>query len=482
MSGGLVQQLYFRLPGPARSVAATMQGLYLRWWRYGPGSERLAEEALEREHWSAAQWDAWRQERHAFVLHRAATRVPYYRQQWEERRRRGDRASWEVLENWPILEKEPLRQNPRAFVADDRNVRHLFHLRTSGSTGTPLDVWRSAQTVRALYSVGVARTRGWHGLTLRHRRAMVGGQLVAPITQRRPPFWVWNAAMHQLYMSSYHLAPDLIPHYLDALARYRIVYLVGYSSSLYALAQEALRLGRRDLTMVAAITNAEPLFDYQREAISTAFHCPVRETYGMVELVTMASECEQGSLHSWPEFGTVEVLEGAEAVPYGVTGDLVCTGLMNVDMPLVRYRLGDRGALSDPAERCACGRTLPVLKTIEGRMDDVLYTRDGRRIGRLSQVVKALPLREAQIIQETLDRIRVRFVPAPTYTPETEHILVERVRERMGDVEVALERVGTIPRAANGKFRAVLCNLPAPEREALRQRTPVPLRRGGAGS
>jgi phenylacetate-CoA ligase len=76
----------------------------------------------------------------------------------------------------------------------------------------------------------------------------------------------------------------------------------------------------------------------------------------------------------------------------------------------------------------------------------------------------------------------VRFVPAPTYTPETEHILVERVRERMGDVEVALERVGTIPRAANGKFRAVLCNLPAPEREALRQRTPVPLRRGGAGS
>lgn len=469
MSGGLVQRLYFRLPGPARSVAATLQGLYLRWWRYGPGSERLAREALEREHWSVAQWDAWRQERLAFVLHRAATRVPYYRRQWEERRRRGDRASWEVLDHWPILEKEAVRQDPRAFVADDRDVRHLFHLRTSGSTGTPLDVWRSAQAVKAVYSIGAVRTRGWQGLSLHDRRAMVGGQLVAPIAQRRPPFWVWNAAMHQLYMSSYHLAPDLIPHYLDALARYRIAYLVGYTSSLYALAQEALRLGRRDLRMVAAITNAEPLFDYQRETISAAFQCPVRETYGMVELVTMASECAQGSLHIWPEFGTVEVLEGTEAVPDGVTGDLVCTGLVNVDMPLVRYRLGDRGALSDPAERCRCGRTLPVLKAVEGRMDDVLYTRDGRRIGRLSQVVKALPLREAQIIQETLDRVRVRYVPSPGCTPEVEHTLVERVRERLGDVEVVLENVSAIPRGANGKFRAVLCNLSAGEREAARR-------------
>lgn len=466
MSGGLLQQLYFRLPGPARSVAATLQGAYLRWWRYGPGSRRLTRAAIEREHWSAAQWEAWRQERLAFVLHRAATRVPYYRGLWEERRRRGDRASWEVLEHWPILEKEAVRQNPRAFVADDRDVRRLFHLRTSGSTGTPLDVWRSAEAVKAVYSVGAARTRGWQGLTLRDRRAMVGGQLVAPIAQRRPPFWVWNAAMHQLYMSSYHLAPDLIPSYLDALARYRIIYLVGYSSSLYALAQEALRLGRGDLRLRAAITSAEPLFDYQRETISAAFHCPVRETYGMVELVTMASECQEGSLHLWPEFGVVEVLEGAAPIPAGVTGDLVCTGLVNVDMPLIRYRLGDRGALADPGDTCPCGRSLPILKTVEGRMDDVLFTRDGRRIGRLSQVVKALPLREAQIVQEALDRIRVRYVPSPTYTPDAGRTLVERVRERMGDVEVVLEPVSAIPRGANGKFRAVLCTLPPALREA----------------
>ena len=77
----------------------------------GPGRERAG--------WTLAEWAAWRDERLGYVLHRAATRVPYYRQRWEARRRRGDRASPEYLENWPVLEKDPLRLNPRAFVADD---------------------------------------------------------------------------------------------------------------------------------------------------------------------------------------------------------------------------------------------------------------------------------------------------------------------------------------------------------------------------
>ena len=80
-----------------------MRGLYLSSWRYGPESERLVEEALEREGWSPARWRSWQEERLAYVLHRAITQVPYYRAQWAERRRHGDGSSSELLENWPIL-------------------------------------------------------------------------------------------------------------------------------------------------------------------------------------------------------------------------------------------------------------------------------------------------------------------------------------------------------------------------------------------
>lgn len=459
MSNPLLQ-MYHQLPSPARSIAASLRGSYLRWWRYGPETDGLVAEALEREEWGLERWKTWQEERLAYMLHRAATQVPYYHEQWERRRRLGDRASWECLENWPILEKETLRENSKAFVADDRNVRRMFHLHTSGTTGTALDLFQSQETVRAWYALFEARCRDWYGVSRHDRWATIGGQLVTPVSERRPPFWVWNPALNQLYMSSYHLAPDLIPHYLDALRRYRITYLEGYTSSLYALAQEALRLQRNDLGMSVAITNAEPVYDYQREAIAEAFRCPVRETYGMAEIVAAASECEVGCLHLWPEVGWIEVIGRDRSEPNGTAGDLVCTGLLNTDMPLIRYRVGDRGSMAAAGATCPCGRTLPLLTSVDGRVDDVLFTPDGRRVGRLDPVFKArLPVREAQIVQEALDRLRVRYVPAPEYTSAAGRSIIERLQARMGAVEVILEEVNEVPRTANGKFRAVISHI-----------------------
>ena len=94
----------------------------------------------------------------------------------------------------------------------------------------------------------------------------------------------------------------------------------------------------------------------------------------------------------------------------------MATGLLNPDMPLVRYDVGDRGARAPSGAACACGRLLPRLLAIEGRSDDVVVTPEGRRVGRLDPVFKAdLAIREAQIVQETRDRVRVLIVPAAGY-------------------------------------------------------------------
>ncbi len=394
------------------------------------------------------------------MLHRAATRVPYYRTQWELRRQRGDHSAVDVLTNWPVLEKDDVRQQPEAFVADDCNLRQMFNDHTSGSTGKPLNLWLSRETLQAWYALAEARWRSWYGVSRKDRWAILGGQLVTPVGAKAPPFWVWNAPLRQLYMSSYHLAPEMIPAYLDALVSYRIHFVFGYTSSMYTLAREALRLGRHDVRMAVVITNAEPILDHQRQVISAAFGCPVRETYGMAEIVAALSECEHGQLHLWPEAGVVELLhEGHEAAP-GQSGDLVATGLVNADMPLIRYRTGDRATRAAPG-RCTCGRTLPRLAGIDGRIDDLVITRDGRRIGRLDNVFKDdLPIREAQIIQERLDHFRILCVPAPGYGPEAERVLAERLRDRVGDVGVTVESVNEIARGASGKFRGVICKLP----------------------
>lgn len=462
MAAGSWLPLYHRLPPFLWDAVASLRGWQLERWRYGPETEELVGEALERETWCADRWKAWQEERLARLLHRAATKVPYYRSMWAERRVRGDRSSWERLEHWPVLEKEPLRQNPEAFLAEDCHPRRMFETHTSGTSGTPLKLWQSRRTLRAWYALFEARWRRWHGVSREDRWAILGGQLVVPVNRRKPPFWVHNWPMRQLYLSSYHLAPELIPSYVEAIRRFQPAYLWGYSSALYTLAQECGRLGVGDLRFRVILTNAEPLFDHQRARIQEVFQCPVRETYGMSEMAAAAGECEHGRMHWFPDAGIVEIADPDSSC----AGDLLATGLVNEDMPLIRYRVGDRVTPASPAQGCACGRTLPLLERIEGRLDDVIVTPDGRRVGRMDPVFKAdLPIREAQIVQEEVDLVRVRVVPGAEFGARQEEELKQRVRQRLGEgVTVEVERVKEIERTANGKFQAVISKVAAERR------------------
>lgn len=464
--GDRLLRFYHALPPPLRTAAATLRGYRLRWWRYGHESERLVAEALERERWPAERLEAWQEERLARVLHRAAARVPYYRAHWAERRRRGDRASVEVLANWPLLHKDALRDAPHAFVADDDPAWRLFEVNTSGTTGKPLKLWRSRAASREYYALIEARFFRWHDVSWRDGYAVLGGQAVVPPGAQGPPFWVWNRAMRQLYLSANHVSARNIAAFVRALADYGPVTLDAYASSAAALAAECLAAGQRYDGFKIAVTTSEPLLPGQRELIGRAFGAPVRETYGMVEIVAGASECPSGTLHLWPDLGHAEVFDDHADIPAapGASGRLVCTGLVNLAMPLVRYVVGDRGSLPANAARCACGRSLAPMGAIEGRSNDMLIAADGRQVFWLNPVFYGLPIHEAQIVQERLDRVRVRYVPAAGYGEVHARTVAERLRSRMGDVEVVLDEVPRIPRGPNGKFRAVVCEVSDGER------------------
>lgn len=449
-------------------VAASLRGYQLRWWRYNRDTDRLVEEASVREQWSANQWRTWQEERLAQVLERAATQVPYYQRYWQNQRSAGNRASWELLENWPILKKEELRAYNRDFVAGDCNPRRMYCEHTSGTSGTPLRLWLRRETLIQWYALFEARWRGWYGLSREDRWAILGGQLVTPVNQNRPPYWVWNAGLRQLYCSSYHLSASSAQAYLQGLGDHQISYLWGYASSLAALAQYILDQGLQPPKLRRVISNAEPLYAFQRDRIVEAFKCPVVDTYGMAEMVTAASECEAGTLHLWPEVGLTEVLrdDSDETATHGEVGRLICTSLLNIDMPLIRYELGDRGALNGGTDSCSCGRNLPVLSQIEGRKDDVIITRDGRRIGRLDPIFKAdFHILEAQIEQRTLDSFVIRVVAGKGYSMQEGRAIVDRLQQRLGDVIATVEVVPQIPRTRAGKFKAVISRINAIEKQ-----------------
>jgi phenylacetate-CoA ligase len=459
MSDSLLR-LYHQLPSPLRSAAASVHGFHLNRWRYGRDTERLVAEAREREMWSSERWKTWQEERLEALLHRAATRVPYYREHWLKRRRRGDGASWSTLANWPVLTKEALRAQPNAFVADDHDIRRMFKEHTSGTTGTPLTLWCTRQVLHSWYALFEARWRRWYGVSLADRWAILGGRQVIPFGQTTPPFWVWNAGARQLYMSALHVRPDFLRHYVDALRRYSVVYLYGYASSLYCLALQVLEMGTRvDLKVV--LTNAEPLYPHQREAISAAFSCPTRETYGQAEMCCGMSECESRNLHLWPEVGYVEVLDDdGRAVPPHTPGRLICTGLLNTGMPLIRYEVRDMVQLPVDGGLCTCGRTLPLVDKVIGRLDDAILTNDGRRMSLLDIVFGPhMHVREAQLVQNSLDSITVRVVPADGWSSKDERAIRSALQQRLGNVGVTIEPMPHIERTWAGKFRVMISNV-----------------------
>ncbi|MDA8020281.1 MAG: hypothetical protein MPN21_22820 [Thermoanaerobaculia bacterium] len=450
------ERVFRRLPQPLKTLAASAHGARLARRRYGgvgrvSETERLVEEALEREHWDRTRWQPFLDELRSKILRHAASRVPHYRRHW-----RGEPSL--DLEDWPVLDKETVRREPMSFVA--AGSPKLYPEATSGTTGTPLRLFRSSAVERAWYALFEARSRRWYGVDRFSPWAILGGRLVAPTRRLDPPFWVWNAGLRQLYLSSHHVRPAAAGHYVDVMARRGIRHVYGYPSAVHELARAILETdseaGRR-LGLTVVVTNAEPLLEVQRRDIQSAFGCPVRETWGMAELVAAAGECEHGSMHLWPEVGHVEVVEGDRG------SEILATTLIARDQPLIRYRLGDR--LPDAPEppgraTCPCGRTLPVLGPLEGRVDDLLLLPDGRRIGRLDPVFKGdLPLREAQIVQETPDRVRLRYVPADGFGGDDAQELYHRLAERLGPIDnlqILLDEVERVPRESNGKFRAVV--------------------------
>lgn len=447
----LPAHLYRRSPYRLRVAAASAHGARLRARRYGRDTDRLVAEALDRDHWDRDQWDSWQQARLERILAVAAEHVPAY----ADLARNGRSPA---LDEFPLLTKDRLRAYPRSFVRSDAPSR-LVTEHTSGTSGTPLELQISRPDYRLWYALAEARWRRWYGVDRHARWAILGAQQVVAPDATDPPYWVWNAALNQLYLSGHHVSERSAADYVRALDRYGITYLLGYPSSMHALALACRNQGLEPRSLRVAIANAEPVHEHQRAVISEVFGCPVRETYGMAEYVAAASECDHGTLHLWPDAGVVEVVshDGADHVPLGTSGRMVCTGLVNSTMPLVRYVVGDVGALS--GDDCPCGRTLPVLSHLEGRCDDLIRTPDGRLTGRFGAVFEAMPISAGQIVQESRDDLRVLVVSDGSFSPRDATVIANRVAERVGKMTVRVEVVDQIPVGPNGKLKTVVNRL-----------------------
>ncbi|HEY3455134.1 MAG TPA: hypothetical protein VGK64_11070 [Bryobacteraceae bacterium] len=450
--------LYKHLPVWGQHAAVSAYGAYWHWLRFGPGYETHARAYRQRQLFRKDEWDAWQKERLKHLLKQAAGHVPHYREAWGTSERRAARAG--ELRDLPLLEKEPIRADAWRFVREDMRARPRFCYHTSGSTGTPIrTIWKIAE-IRNSLALREVRSNEVAGVSFRMPRATFSGRMAEPDAASKGPFHRYNAVERQVYLSPFHLRPDTARQYVEALHRHGVEWMTGYAVSYYLLAEMILEQRLEVPKLRAIITTSEKLTRAMREVMERAYRTRVYEEYSTVESALFASECARGRLHLSPDVALVEILrpDGTPCDP-GEPGEVVATPLNREYQLFVRYRLGDVAAWD--AEPCPCGSSMPVIREVLGRLEDVVIGPDGRRLVRFHGIFVDQPhIREGQIIQERLDLIRVKVVPAAGFGDADVADVIGRVQNRLGaSVTVRVEAVARIPRTSRGKFQAVVSRL-----------------------
>jgi phenylacetate-CoA ligase len=444
----VAERLYARLPVPLQHAAVTAFGYHWRRTRLGGPFDAYRKAAAGRERWTVAQWKAYETESLRRLIE-VARGAPWYAMTLDN--------AQASLEDLPIVTKDDLRHDPTSFVVGGRVPRGALVSQTSGSTGTPLELYDSRDDMRRAVALRDARYLSLAGVDYSMPRATFSGRRVEPASDSTGPFHRFNRAEGQLYFSPYHLGPMTVERYVDALWRHRPVWLTGYAGSISELGRLASERGLELPPARAVITSAEPVPEWLRLHCPEVFGCSVTEEYGMAEQVCLAVECPAGSLHVFPDAGIVEILDtdGRRCVN-GEVGEIVATSFIRWLQPLIRYRTGDLGALSD--EGCSCGRQTPILAALEGRVDDIVVGADGRRVGRLSHVPKGLPgVIAMQFVQRRAGAIAAHVVATDVLDDHTRSEIRTRLLERLGSgTAVDVIQVSELQRTARGKIRGVI--------------------------
>ena len=454
----ILHDLYAALPMPLKAAAVAARGAREHAVRYGATYDRTLAMLRVSERWAEGTLRRYQRDQLATLLGEARTHTDYYADTLVP-----DAVSHAVatldLSSLPVLPKATLRDETARFHNRARTT--VTRGQTSGSTGSPLQIEYDRESVQQRFAF-MHRQREWGGARPLGPSVRFSSHHVVPATRQRPPFWVGNPADRQLLVSTYHMNDAHLGAIADRIEAFGPEVLDGYKSAIQVLARYLVKAGRRLPTLKTVITTAETLQPDERAEIEAGTGVRVLDYYAASEGVPLIQECADGRYHLRPESGVFEFLDDdGRPVGPGGTGEIVATSFAQWKMPLVRYRTGDLATLpaSDPGP-CPCGCVHPTVDKIDGRREDLVWTRDGRWIGMVNyRTLKTIaPIAEAQIVQTAPDAFTIKVVLAPGAGVDDVRPLVEKkFRALLGyEAAITLEPVGLLPRGAGGKLRAVV--------------------------
>ena len=453
------QKVYPYLPVQLQNFAISVFGYHWQRRRFGGIFKQELVEFKKRESFSKQQWELYQVQQLRDLLVHSYNTVSYYKQLFDSSGLNPAKLkAFELsdLKTIPLLEKNTLRRLGKTdLISSEREPGGTF-FSSSGSTGTPVNILFSLKTHQKISAIYEARVRNWAGIKYTDSRAMIGGRRIVPTADANPPYYRYNFFEKQLYFSAYHLSKTNAENYFEGLRKYKPAYIVGYATSNYILAKYFRESGLVPPKMKAVLTSSEKLTNEMRKVLMDVYQCKVYDAWSGVEWCGLISENEYGQLLISPDCAIVEVIkgDGTHALP-GEEGELVCTGFLNFDQPLIRYRIGDRVKLAKD-QTAKCGRNFPVVEEIIGRNEEVVVGADGRQMVRFHGVFLDLPnVMRAQVVQDSLHDFTVN-VETDGLTNDERESIKKRLESQLGKIHLQINEVKQIPVGNNGKFKAVI--------------------------
>jgi phenylacetate-CoA ligase len=464
---GISQTSYELLPAWGQNLVTTLRGLQLRRWRYTLHTWETLAFLSQSQFWPAWQFQQYQLEQLQRLVSHAFQHSPYYQRLYAKMKiNPGLIKSLDDLQILPVISKEEFRRHNDQFFSTHIDRKHMWVSYTSGTTGTPLTAYTTHRGMQERIAI-MERLYQWYTPKAWRRRASFTGKLVVNPDRLKPPFHKNNWALSQQLYSSHHLAEKNLPSYAFELEDYAPDQVDGIASPIYVIADYLLRSGRAGRVRPnVIIPTSETLWPFVRERLENGFKSKVANQYGSQEGAPIAYECPDGGFHICPESGIFEIINSnGNPCPPGEIGKLVVTSFSSEGTPLIRYDIGDLAAWR--GEDCPCGRNMPLLQYIEGRIEDMFFSRERGIIPRLDSAFKSMPsaIISTQIAQLAIDRFEVRIIPDPaTYKAEYGESIQEQLYNYLGrSVRIEIKLAESIKRTAGGKMPAMVNECLDPE-------------------
>jgi phenylacetate-CoA ligase len=413
--------------------------------------------ALQRNQWKTPDQIREIQDRKLRrLIHFAYQRVPYYRDLFDSAHiKPEDIKDVEDLKYIPITSRQTLNDlKKEEKTAQGIDIAACRAWATSGTTSIPLQIFSTPRDA-TLMGLGWARAFLSCGMKPWYKSlAFIGHKQIKTKKSWYEHFGLWR---RQEISARDH--PD---DWLSTCQKYKPQVMVGYVMTLRLFAENIPESWvERDRPKL--IFHSSGIIDpYSREFLESAFHAKVIDFYGSDEAGCIAWECEECSAyHIASDMTIAEVLQEGKPAVAGKEGEIIITNLHSYAMPFIRYKQEDVGILS--SKKITCGRGFPLMERIQGRVDDYITLKSGRRISPhpFYHCLDPVPgIRKWQIVQTSLDELQIQIESGPDFDAAALREIKQNVADLVqSELAVEVSVLDAIEIDPSRKFRSVRSHL-----------------------